>query len=404
MLLTALAIAPGLAICFFFFYKDAFNPEPARYLFVSFLLGMLAIIPAGIIELRLFRQTPHSIPETLFTAYFVVGLVEEGCKFLMLRAYGFTRPSFDEPLDGIVYAVMVSMGFATIENAGYIWRHGYEVAILRMFTSVPAHASFAVVMGYFAGKARFDPARRSHLLLNGLLGATFLHGTYDAFLLLSENHWLTQYVSEVLLVIGALVSLFLAVHLSRKLLRLHYRTSERLFRLAPVWEVQQVKFYQLPQVHQLVLQAIAEEGPQMEQNQNGSLHGWKTLVLLQQGWFKGHRFMLAFNAGVPVGFIAFTPSGDEQFHLLHLFVLVRHRAKGTGRFLLLQAENIMVDHGATSVVLFLNDQNPARWFFEKSGFAATEEAVEASGNGRRWLQKNIAQASIPGGMMTSLLQ
>jgi RsiW-degrading membrane proteinase PrsW (M82 family)/GNAT superfamily N-acetyltransferase len=397
MLLTALAIAPGLAICFFFFYKDAHNPEPARYLLVSFLLGMVAVLPAALIELRLFRSTPHSVPETLFTAYFVVGLVEEGCKFAMLRAYGFTRPSFDEPLDGIVYAVMVSMGFATLENVGYIWRHGYEVAILRMFTSVPAHASFAVVMGYFAGKAKFDPARRSLLLLCGLLGAAFLHGTYDAFLLLSENHWLTQYISEVLLVSGALVSLFLAVHLSRKMLRQYYRTSERLFSMAPVWEVQQVTLGQLPQVHLLVTHALMEEAQGGNPGDQALLRQWATTGLMRKAWFGGHRFMLVFNAGLPVGFIAFNAGDLGQFHLLHLFVLVHHRARGTGRFLLRQAEKEMVAAGATAIILSLKEQDGVRLFFEKSGFETNGAGeVTSTQSPVLWLHKNVAVTAAPG--------
>lgn len=390
MLLTALAVAPGLAICFFFFYKDAHNPEPARYLLVSFLLGMLAVLPAGIIELRLFRSTPHSIPETLFTAYFVVGLVEEGAKYLMLRSYGFARSSFDEPLDGIVYAVMVSMGFATLENAGYIWRHGYEVAILRMFTSVPAHASFAVVMGYFAGKAKFDPARRPLLLLCGLLGAAFLHGTYDAFLLLSENHWLTQYVSELLLVCGALFSLFLAVHLSRQLLRLHYRTSERLFRLAPVWDVQEVVPSQLPQVHLLVTHALVEAEETVEGTEQTQLRQWQSIEALRQAWLHGHRFMLVFNAGLPVGFIAFAAGASGRFHLLHLYVLVHHRARGTGRFLLQRAETKMMDHGAVAIMLSVPETDPVRPFFEKSGFTeSNDDLVKQSDSGTLWLHKSV---------------
>ena len=46
----ALAMAPGIAICMYFFYKDVYNREPKLELFLSFLLGCLAILPAMFFE------------------------------------------------------------------------------------------------------------------------------------------------------------------------------------------------------------------------------------------------------------------------------------------------------------------------------------------------------------------
>jgi RsiW-degrading membrane proteinase PrsW (M82 family) len=83
-----------------------------------------------------------------------VALSEELSKFLVVRYFCYPQKRFDEPLDGIVYSVMVSMGFATIENVNYVFTHGYSTAFVRMFLSVPAHATFGVVMGYFIGKAK----------------------------------------------------------------------------------------------------------------------------------------------------------------------------------------------------------------------------------------------------------
>jgi RsiW-degrading membrane proteinase PrsW (M82 family) len=51
---------------------------------------------------------------------------------------------------------MVSMGFACTENILYVLEGGYEVAIMRAFTAVPAHATFGILMGYYMGKAKFS--------------------------------------------------------------------------------------------------------------------------------------------------------------------------------------------------------------------------------------------------------
>lgn len=380
MLLTALAIAPGLAICFYFFYKDAHNPEPPKHLLLSFLLGMAAVLPAALIEFSLFVPVKNSVPATLFTAYLVVGLVEESCKFLVLRSYAFTRRSFDEPLDGIVYSVMISMGFATVENAGYIWRHGFEVAFLRMFTSVPAHASFAVVMGYFVGKAKFDPAKRGRLLLWALFSAAAIHGTYDAFLLLSENHWLTQYVSEVLLFSGAILSLLLALHLSRRMVRLHYRESERLFLKVKI-EVAEASFRELDKVHGLVAEAILEHSTDSAAS-SSVLERWRTPDGLRAAWVQGCRFLVVYRSGIAVGFVAFDEYGYKIPLVLYLYVLPLHRHNGAGSLLLHQATQVLGEGRNGALDFGCYPPGNMLPFFAKRGwhlFAEKEGAVGMEG-------------------------
>ncbi|HYM94858.1 MAG TPA: PrsW family glutamic-type intramembrane protease [Chitinophagaceae bacterium] len=154
---VALGAAPGIAICLFIFYRDLYSKEPAQNLIISFLLGCLAILPALGFETSLGYVNDGTTSGIALFAYCVVGFSEEFSKFLGLRLYSYTQKAFDEPLDGIIYAVMVSMGFATIENVMYAIKfHDMNVVILRMFLSVPAHASFAIIMGYFIGKAKFD--------------------------------------------------------------------------------------------------------------------------------------------------------------------------------------------------------------------------------------------------------
>lgn len=234
MELIALALAPGIAICIYIFYRDLYNREPKLNLVVSFLLGCLAIIPAIVLE-SVFIINGHSIGAVALFAYGVVALSEEGCKFFFLRTYAYTRKSFDEPLDGIVYSVMVSMGFATVENLFYVMNYaalgqGLQVGIQRMFLSVPAHASFAVVMGYYIGKAKFAPGKRTFYMLTGLLIAVFFHGTYDFFLFIPKYTKLGEETGNLLLAGGAIGSYIICLILSRKMIRAHKKISEKLFK------------------------------------------------------------------------------------------------------------------------------------------------------------------------------
>jgi len=230
MTLLALAIAPGLAICLYIFFKDIYNKEPKRTLAASFFLGVLAIIPPFFIETEAIQYLGNSIINTGIYAYLVVAVSEELSKYIVLRFYCYTRKSFDEPLDGIVYSVMVSMGFATIENIGYVFEYGYGAAFIRMFLSVPAHASFAVPMGYFIGKAKFDSANSFRYMITGLFWAVFFHGTFDLFLFLQDSPETEPYLSDGLLLAGAIISYIVAIRLSRKHIRLHRQLSKKLFK------------------------------------------------------------------------------------------------------------------------------------------------------------------------------
>jgi len=150
----AIALAPGIAICLFIFYKDIYNREPKLNLIISFFLGCAAIFPAILFE-REFEYANYQTKTGLaIFSYGIVAFSEEFSKFIGLRLYSYNQKSFDEPLDGIVYSVMVGMGFATLENLLYVLKYaqvgmGMEVGFKRMFLSVPAHGTFAVLMGCF---------------------------------------------------------------------------------------------------------------------------------------------------------------------------------------------------------------------------------------------------------------
>lgn len=231
----ALAIAPGIAICLYVFYRDIYNREPKMNLVVCFILGCLAILPAVGFEKSFSSTLNGTVGGTAIFAYFVVAFSEEFCKFLGLRIYAYNQKSFDEPLDGIVYSVMVGMGFATLENLLYVLKYaqvgqGYQIAFQRMFLSVPAHATFAVVMGYFVGKAKFDTKNSFGLMLAGLLAAMFFHGTFDFFLFVKDTTLVGQGTADGLLAGGAIVSFVVALVLSRRLIRRQRIVSMQMFK------------------------------------------------------------------------------------------------------------------------------------------------------------------------------
>jgi RsiW-degrading membrane proteinase PrsW (M82 family) len=212
--LLALSIAPGFAICIYIYFKDKYKREPVGLLLVSFVLGMISIIPAILMELPfgepMKQLAGKPIKQVAFYAFVVVGFSEEISKYIMVRLFAFKRTAFDDPFDGIVYTVMVGMGFATLENIGYVYENGMATGIVRMFLSVPAHATFAVLMGYHIGLAKFDPQHKTRHLLYAILWPVLFHGAFDFFLFKGNT---------ILHVAGAFASFIIAIKLSRKAIR-----------------------------------------------------------------------------------------------------------------------------------------------------------------------------------------
>ncbi|WP_299117169.1 PrsW family intramembrane metalloprotease [uncultured Winogradskyella sp.] len=220
MHLLLLAIAPILAISTYVYFQDKHEKEPLGLLIKSFLLGAFVSV---LIVLVLYLITGRFIPITdefsiwqqFIQAFIVVALSEEFSKYVIVKYYAQPKKDFNEPYDGIMYAVMVSMGFACTENIMYVLDGGTEVAILRAFTAVPAHATFGILMGYFMGKAKFSN-NRIKLNFAGLGLATLFHGAYDFFLFIN-------FIPGIY--IGAFISLIIGLILSRKAIKRHQRDS-----------------------------------------------------------------------------------------------------------------------------------------------------------------------------------
>jgi len=186
-LLLVLAIAPSAFLIWFFYHSDKYKHESTKLLLVTFSLGALSIIPASVVEFELARVIPHGRDIVSTFIYFLlgVGLVEESAKFLSVRIYAFRSIHFDEPMDGIVLGVAAALGFATVENIGYVFQNGIETAIVRGFLSVPSHALWGAILGFYLGEAKIK--HDSSLALRGLVIAVFLHALFDTITFIIPN-------------------------------------------------------------------------------------------------------------------------------------------------------------------------------------------------------------------------
>lgn len=186
LIVAGLAYAPG-AFWLWYFYRKDLEPEPFTVIRNCFLAGMFAIVPAIIVE-QFFKFTG-----VMFVSVIVAPIVEECVKFGACFLVTYRGKDFDEPMDGIICAVAVALGFASLENVFYLYesyKTGLEtlptVAILRAFFSVPGHALFSVMWGYGLGRAKFTDHRTGNqLILSGLALAIAAHAAFNMMAMLS---------------------------------------------------------------------------------------------------------------------------------------------------------------------------------------------------------------------------
>ena len=111
-----ITILPSLLIVTFFVKSDRF-PEPTNQIIKIFIYGILICFPAFLLNTALIDvYSSTGIRDVLISSFLSAAPVEEVLKFTVLYSLVYKMKDFNEPIDGIVYGVTVSLGFATLEN------------------------------------------------------------------------------------------------------------------------------------------------------------------------------------------------------------------------------------------------------------------------------------------------
>lgn len=193
-----LAVGPAVALMRYTYDLDPIDKEPAGLLTKLILLGVLAAFIAGILESvgmdmfgLLSGLDQRSLGFSLLSDFVVVGVIEEGCKYLLMGHATWNHPAFNCRYDGVVYAVYTSLGFAAMENVQYGLTYGTGVLMSRALMAIPAHMGFAVLFGILYGQAK-SLSVRGHgfgagiCIALGYVLSVFLHGLYDSAATLSS--------------------------------------------------------------------------------------------------------------------------------------------------------------------------------------------------------------------------
>ncbi len=191
---TVVAFVPATLYLIPLIWLDRYDPEPFWLLALAFAWGALvAVIVSFIVNTIVSVVVAVGIsPEAGQAVGAVISapIFEEGSKGLgVVILLIFFRKYFDDILDGIVFAGVIALGFATVENVLYYGRAVGEAGmggllvlfVLRGIMSPFAHVTFTAMIGIGCGIARESHKTYVRILLPilGYFAAVALHAIWN---------------------------------------------------------------------------------------------------------------------------------------------------------------------------------------------------------------------------------
>lgn len=182
--LLIIAISPIIIFLIYIYIKDKYEKEPKPLAIIGTIYGILISIPIVFTEKYVMMLAPNkdTIYYAFFVSFIVASFVEETYKYIIVKFLIEKNNNYNEPFDGILYAVFVSLGFSLIENILYVLHPslgGLDTGLARAIFSVPAHGIFAIYMGYYLSNKKFLKKGANILALSVPI---FIHGIYDLLL------------------------------------------------------------------------------------------------------------------------------------------------------------------------------------------------------------------------------
>ncbi|WP_221091250.1 PrsW family intramembrane metalloprotease [Deinococcus aquaedulcis] len=175
-----LLLSVGLTFAWlWFFVRRDRHPEPLWLLARTFAWGMLAWVIAAAFGASLGRLLASPLPLVAALVVLLTALLEEGFKFVAATT-AITELSFDEPMDGLVYAVTAALGFALIENVTYTLGFGSGTGAWHAVFATLAHALFSAPQGYALGGLHWQRGRA--WVVQGLAVSVVLHAVFNGLL------------------------------------------------------------------------------------------------------------------------------------------------------------------------------------------------------------------------------
>ena len=205
------------------YHKDRHLPEPAGNLLLAFGLGIAASFLSKSLYVGLgwfgLRYDALALADSnplglLAFSVLAIGPIEEFAKLLPFVLIVLRFKAFDEPMDGIIYASFIALGYAAMENLHYLQFLTPWEAAARGFAGPVVHMLFASIWGFWIGCAYLGTRSIVVCGLEGFAIAAVLHGLYDFVVLLNPAWSLPVAASGILLLWIWRLRLLHALHLA----------------------------------------------------------------------------------------------------------------------------------------------------------------------------------------------
>lgn len=204
-----LALAPSIVWLLFFLRKDS-HPEPKGMVLKIFIYGMLAALPALILEnlfLDYYKKIGSVLIGLIFWAFYVA-IIEELMKYLVIRDKVLKNPEFDEPVDAILYMIIAGLGFAATENIFILsipqnLQTALHLGFFRFISATFLHALVSGIIGYYLALSLLK--KKTSLLIKGILIAVVLHALYNFSIMYLKDNSVLIFLCIGVILIGSLL-------------------------------------------------------------------------------------------------------------------------------------------------------------------------------------------------------
>ncbi len=169
----------------YLFYRRYFSAKPGilhklEYSIYGVILGLLILLGAA------YLGGPGNFRNNAVMGFLGAALIEKGGAFIFIAALMFRLPPITMALNLTVSAMLLGLGFATMENVIYALALPGPVIAMRLLSAVPLHVLTCGMIGYFLAMARFSGSMRNRCAYTGiaLVVPLLFHGSYDTLLFL----------------------------------------------------------------------------------------------------------------------------------------------------------------------------------------------------------------------------
>lgn len=222
ILYVIFGVLPSLVWLFYYLSKDA-HPEPKKAILRMFFWGVLITIPVFFVQIGFMSILGKFDIDPLISAiiywFLIISLSEEIFKYLAVNFKIMNNPDLDEPLDIMLYMVIVALGFSALENILYLFnpatnlsleelvRQTVFLSFIRFIGATFLHTLCSAVIGYFMALSYFDEKNRTLELASGIIIAVLLHGLYDFSIMKLTGYQALLIPASILLILGFLTFL-----------------------------------------------------------------------------------------------------------------------------------------------------------------------------------------------------